>query len=59
MTNIPQQQTETTSDDHLHEVYLALGSNLGNRQEMLNEAVRQIGCRIGKVIRYRTFRRIS
>lgn len=51
MTNIPQQQTETTSDDHLHEVYLALGSNLGNRQEMLDEAVRQIGCRIGKVIR--------
>lgn len=51
MTNIPQQQTETTSDAHLHEVYLALGSNLGNRQEMLDEAVRQIGCRIGKVIR--------
>lgn len=51
MTNIPQQQTETTSDDHLHEVYLALGSNLGNRQEMLDEAVRQIDSRIGRVIR--------
>lgn len=51
MTNTPQQQTETTSDDHLHEVYLALGSNLGNRQEMLDEAVRQIDSRIGRVVR--------
>ncbi len=35
----------------LHEVYLALGSNLGNRRELLDEAVRQIDRRVGAVVR--------
>ncbi len=34
-----------------HQVYLALGSNLGNREQHLNEAVRWIGERVGTVIR--------
>lgn len=38
-------------DGVLHKVYLALGSNLGNRRELLDEAVRQIDCRVGRVVR--------
>ncbi len=35
----------------LHEVYLALGSNLGNRRRLLDEAVRLIDRRVGRVVR--------
>ncbi len=43
--------TDATADAPLHEVYLALGSNLGCRREMLDEAVRQIDHRVGRVVR--------
>ncbi len=43
--------TDATADAPLHEVYLALGSNLGCRREMLDEAVRQIDRRVGRVVR--------
>ncbi len=43
--------TQAAGGAPLHEVYLALGSNLGNRRQMLDEAVRQIGRRVGRVVR--------
>ena len=39
--------------DHL--VYLGLGSNLGNRQNNLERAIRRIRKRVGKVVRISTF----
>lgn len=37
------------SSHHTHIVYLALGSNLGNREEMLREAICKISKHIGTV----------
>lgn len=39
-----------TGNDGLHDVFLALGTNLGNKQQNIQAAVEQIGLRIGKVI---------
>ena len=39
----------------MHQVYLGLGSNLGNRRVLLKRAVRLIGERVGKVTRQSTF----
>ena len=39
----------------MHQVYLGLGSNLGNRRVLLKRAVRLIGERVGKVMRQSTF----
>ena len=38
-----------------HQLYLGLGSNLGNREWNLTEAIRLIGERIGEVIRQSSF----
>ena len=38
-----------------HQVYLGLGSNLGNRRALLKRAVRLIGERVGSVTRQSTF----
>lgn len=43
------------SGGRLHEVYLGLGSNLGDREQHLHEAIRQIGERVGEVTRQSTF----
>lgn len=34
-----------------HQVYLGLGSNLGNREELLERAIQLIGERVGQVVR--------
>lgn len=39
----------------LHRTYLGLGSNLGNRQELLSEAIREIEKLIGHVVRQSAF----
>ena len=39
----------------MHQVYLGLGSNLGNRRVLLKRAVRLIGERVGKVTRQSAF----
>ena len=38
-----------------HEVYLSLGSNQGDRERLLNQAIRLIGERVGEVIRRSSF----
>ena len=38
-----------------HRVYLGLGTNLGNREQNLQEAIRLIGKRVGKVTRQSSF----
>ena len=38
-----------------HRVFLGLGSNLGDRERNLNEAVRLIGERLGQVVRQSAF----
>ena len=38
-----------------HQLYLGLGSNLGNREWNLTEAIRLIGERVGEVIRQSSF----
>lgn len=38
-----------------HRVFLGLGSNLGDRERHLNEAIRLIGERVGQVARQSTF----
>lgn len=35
----------------LHKVYLGLGSNLGNKEENIHEAIKRIGEQIGVVVR--------
>lgn len=40
MTNLPP-----------HQVFLGLGSNLGDRKELIGKAVRMIGERVGRVVR--------
>lgn len=39
----------------MHEVYLGLGSNLGNRERHLREAIQLIGEKVGQVSRQSTF----
>ena len=39
----------------MHEVYLSLGSNLGDREQNLKNAIRLIGERVGKVTRQSSF----
>lgn len=39
----------------VHQVYLGLGSNLGNRWALLKRAIRLIGERVGEVTRQSTF----
>jgi 2-amino-4-hydroxy-6-hydroxymethyldihydropteridine diphosphokinase len=39
----------------VHQVYLGLGSNLGNRRALLKRAVRLIGEQVGEVTRQSTF----
>ena len=39
----------------VHQVYLGIGSNLGNRRAMLKQAIRLIGERVGEVTRQSTF----
>ena len=36
--------------NEMHKVYLGLGSNLGNREEIIREAIRLIGERVGTVV---------
>lgn len=38
-----------------HQVYLGLGSNLGNKEWNLSEAIRLIGERVGQVVRQSSF----
>ncbi len=38
-----------------HQVYLGLGSNLGDRRQNLNRAIRLIGERVGTVLRQSSF----
>ena len=38
-----------------HKVYLGLGSNLGNRKAILNEAISLIQNRVGEVVRQSSF----
>ena len=38
-----------------HQLYLGLGSNLGNRERNLTEAIRLIGERVGEVVRQSSF----
>ena len=38
-----------------HKVYLGLGSNLGDREALLLEAIRLIDLRVGKVVRQSSF----
>ncbi len=37
--------------DQSHIVYLGLGSNIGNRRQLIGEAVDRLGERVGKVLR--------
>ena len=39
----------------MHEVYLSLGSNLGDREQQLKQAIRFIDERIGEVVRQSAF----
>ena len=39
----------------MHQVYLGLGSNLGDREENLRKAIELIGQRIGEVLRQSSF----
>ena len=39
----------------MHEVYLSLGSNLGDREQNLKRAICLIGDRVGKVTRQSSF----
>ena len=39
----------------VHQVFLGLGSNLGDREKKLQEAIRLIGEQVGKVVRQSTF----
>ena len=39
----------------VHQVYLGIGSNLGNRRAMLRQAIKLIGERVGEVTRQSTF----
>ena len=39
----------------MHEVYLGLGSNLGDRHALMEKAITVIGERIGKVVRQSSF----
>ena len=39
----------------MHQVYLSLGSNLGDRKENLAQAIRLIGERVGEVLRTSSF----
>ena len=43
------------NSDHLHEVYLSLGTNLGNRRRNLHNAIRLIGKLVGSVVRSSSF----
>lgn len=43
------------SDETLHTVYLSLGSNLGDRQQMLTSAIQKINGLIGDVVRQSAF----
>ena len=42
-------------DNEIHKVYLGLGSNLGNRKAILNEAISLIQKRVGEVVRQSSF----
>lgn len=42
-------------DNESHKVYLGLGSNLGNRKAILNEAIFLIQKRVGEVVRQSSF----
>ncbi|MFQ7114498.1 2-amino-4-hydroxy-6-hydroxymethyldihydropteridine diphosphokinase [Hallella bergensis] len=37
--------------DRSHMVYLGLGSNIGNRRQLIGEAVTRLGERVGRVVR--------
>ncbi len=37
--------------DGTHDVYLGLGTNLGNREEHIRQAIRLVGERVGRVVR--------
>ena len=39
----------------VHQVYLGIGSNLGNRRAILRQAIKLIGERVGEVTRQSTF----
>jgi 2-amino-4-hydroxy-6-hydroxymethyldihydropteridine diphosphokinase len=39
----------------MHEVYLSLGSNLGDREQQLRQAVRLVDERVGRVVRQSSF----
>lgn len=42
-------------NEGVHKVYLGLGSNLGDKQQQLREAIRLIGERVGQVVRQSSF----
>ncbi len=39
----------------LHQVYLGLGTNLGNKEQNLKQAIRLVGERVGRVVRQSSF----
>ena len=39
------------SGERIHKVYLGLGSNLGDRRQLIAEAIRLVGERVGEVLR--------
>ena len=43
--------TKDKKDPGRHEVYLGLGSNLGDREQTIRQAVEMIGERVGRVLR--------
>ena len=44
-----------STDTGKHRVYLGLGSNLGNRKAILNEAISFIQSRVGEVVKQSSF----
>ena len=41
--------------EKLHKVYLSLGTNLGDKEDNLNEAIKKIGQMVGDVVRQSSF----
>ena len=41
--------------DNMHTTYLALGSNMGNRQQVMEQAIKMINEQIGAVVRQSSF----
>lgn len=44
-----------TDNETFHQVFLGLGSNLGNRESMLTQAIQLVNERVGEVLRQSSF----